>query len=110
MTSGPEDKPAASEPAPDAEQPVLDAELVDSTALELSTPPPAVPEGDYTTAGVPTFDYVRDRIEGRVATSLGAGELPEEEAATSSLDEKLAKREQAGRDKLEEIRRSMREK
>ncbi|MPZ84367.1 MAG: hypothetical protein GEV28_29825 [Actinophytocola sp.] len=101
MTTGP-DRPEQDE--------VLDAEVVEPTAVELSAqPPPVVPAGDYTDAGVPSFDYVRDRIEGRYATSLGAGELPEEAATTNSLDEQMAKREQAGRDKLEEIRRAMRE-
>lgn len=102
MTTGP-DRPEQDE--------VLDAEVVEPTTPALSSqPPPVVPEGDYTDAGVPSFDFVRDRIEGRYATSLGAGELPEEAATTSSLDEQMAKREQAGRDKLEEIRRAMREK
>lgn len=100
MTTGP-DRPEQDE--------VLDAEVVEPAELS-SQPPPVVPDGDYTTTGVPNFDYVRDRIEGRYATSLGAGELPEEAATTSSLDEQLAKREQAGRDKLAEIRRAMREK
>ncbi|RZS32184.1 hypothetical protein EV193_11325 [Herbihabitans rhizosphaerae] len=68
-----------------------------------------VPEGDYTESGVPTFDYVRDQIEGRAATSTGAAELPTEAATAEALDEQMAEREKAGRDKLEEIRRSMRE-
>jgi len=77
------------------EDPVVDAEIVEDSA---------VPPGDYTEGGVPTFDYVRDRIEGRFGTSTGAAEL----AGDAELDEKLAERDRAGRDKLEQIRRSMR--
>ena len=71
-----------------------------------STPAPVLPQTDYTDAGVPTFDYVRDRIESRVATSIGTAEL--NQPSTTSIDEQLADRERTGRDKLEEIRRSMR--
>ncbi|MFF5991200.1 hypothetical protein [Prauserella flavalba] len=73
-------------------------------------PPPAVAEGDYTEGGVPNFDYVRDRIENRFATSLGATELAESTPEGRSLDEQLAERERAGKERLEQIRRSMREK
>lgn len=95
------------EPKPDGspDEPVdepIDAEIVDETE------PVRVPEGDYTTGGVPTFDYVRDRVEGRLATSAGAGELAGETPQGRSVDEQFAEREKAGRDRLEEIRRSMR--
>jgi phage shock protein A len=80
---------------------VVDAELVEE-------PPPPAPVGDYTEGGVPTFDYVRDRIEGRAATSAGATELPEEANRAASLDEQMAERDRVAREKLEQIRRSMR--
>ncbi|HWM06117.1 MAG TPA: hypothetical protein VNP92_27550 [Actinophytocola sp.] len=94
-----------SEPKP-PEEPIeepIDAELVEDD----TGPPPVVPEGDYTNAGVPTFDFVRDRIEGRYATSAGAAELAADSERT--VDEQMAARDKAGRDKLEEIRRAMRE-
>lgn len=94
------------------ERDIEDAEIAapeDGAALavpvELSAEPPAA---DYTEAGVPTFDYVRDQIEARVATSVGMAELADDTPEVSSLDEQFAKREQAGRDRLEEIRRAMR--
>jgi phage shock protein A len=88
------------------EHPVVDAEIVeDSTAVEISASPIPV---DYDDAGVPSFDYVRDRIEGRVATSIGANELAGESSQAKSIDEQMAERDKAGRDKLEEIRRAMR--
>ena len=62
--------------------------------------------GDYNEAGVPSFDYVRDKIEGRFATSAGETELAE--PAATSLDEQLAERDRAGKDKLEQIRKAMR--
>lgn len=80
----------------------IDAEIVDDP------PPPVVPPGDYTEAGVPNFDYVRDRIEGRVATSIGSTELANETPQAKSIDDQLAERDRAGREKLEQIRRSMR--
>jgi phage shock protein A len=98
----------------DAEHPdVVDAELVeDGKAVALpGAVAPQVPDADYTEAGVPGFDYVKDRIEKRFATSVGATELAgiggKEDIA--SLDKKLADRDKAAKDKLAEIRRSMRQ-
>ncbi|HEX2134041.1 MAG TPA: hypothetical protein VHH15_21065 [Actinophytocola sp.] len=87
-------------PDPEQQEPI-DAELVED-------PAPA-PQGDYTEGGVPTFDYVRDRIENRHATSEGATELAGESPQGRSVEQQFADREKAGRDKLEEIRRAMRE-
>jgi hypothetical protein len=67
-------------------------------------PPPAP---DYDDHGVPSLDYVRDKIETRYATSLGAAELAQETAAARSIEEQEAERERAGKAKLDEIRRSM---
>jgi hypothetical protein len=95
----------------------IDAEVVeDDTAVALPAPvtplaplAPTEPVTDYTDDGVPTFDYVRDQIERRYGTSVGASELATElSPTTAELDKQLADREQAGRDRLEAIRRSMR--
>jgi phage shock protein A len=69
--------------------------------------PPAPPAPDYDEHGVPTFDHVRDKIEGRYATSLGATELAEGTAPARSLEEQQAEREKAAQAKLDEIRRSL---
>jgi hypothetical protein len=94
------------------DEPITDAEVVedpaDQAALALPTAPIAEPVMDYTEGGLPTFDYVRDKIEGRVATSIGAAELAEGMQSGPSPDEQFEAREQAGRDRLEQIRRSMR--
>jgi len=91
---------------------IEDAEILsddDSAALAIpSALPSELPASDYTEAGVPTFDYVRDRIEGRIATSVGMSELTGDTPEAASLDEQFAAREQAGKDRLEEIRRAMR--
>jgi len=64
--------------------------------------------GDYDEAGVPTFEHVRDKIEGRYATAIGGTELAEESAAGLSIAQQQANREAAARKRLEEIRRSVR--
>ena len=88
--------PARPEPEP------VEAEIVPDPGP--ATPPPAP---DYDDHGVPSLDYVRDKIETRYATSLGAAELAEETAAARSIEEQEAERERAGKAKLDEIRRSM---
>ncbi|GGS22252.1 hypothetical protein [Actinokineospora fastidiosa] len=66
------------------------------------------PQGDYDESGVPSLDYVRDKIEGRFATSTGATELAEAGHEAAEIDKRLAEREKAGADRLAEIRRAMR--
>jgi phage shock protein A len=77
----------------------IDAEIVPD-------PAPRVPT-DYTDAGVPTLDHIRDKIEGRYATALGMGELVGETEQARSLAEQEEKRKEAAAAKLEEIRRSL---
>ena len=81
----------------------IDAEIVPS-----STPPVTPPvSADYTEGGVPTLDYVRDKIEGRYAAALGMEELVGETEQARSFAEQEAKRKEAAAAKLEEIRRSL---
>ena len=74
---------------------------------EIVPPAPVTPQFDYDEGGVPTFDYVRDRIEGRAATAAGATELDAVTGDAADVEQQFAERERAGRDRLEEIRRSM---
>ncbi|HYQ61919.1 hypothetical protein [Actinophytocola sp.] len=92
------------------DEPVLDAEIVEQSKdlTTTPTPPVVVPEGDYTQAGVPTFDYVRDRIENRVATGIGSQELADATPEGKAVDDQFEARKKAGQNKLEEIRRAMR--
>lgn len=64
--------------------------------------------GDYSDAGVPSFDFVRDKIEGRHATSVGSAELAEATPEAADVETQLADRERAGADRLEQIRKAMR--
>ncbi len=89
---------------PRNESPAIEGELVD----EPGAAAPVVPAFDYTDSGVPNFDYVRDKIEGRFGTSTAATELTSDVPEVASVDDQFAERDRAGRDKLEEIRRSMR--
>ncbi|GAY11756.1 hypothetical protein [Pseudonocardia sp. N23] len=61
----------------------------------------------YTDRGVPTLDYVRDKIEGRWATSLGTTELAGETEAGRTIAEQEAERAKKAKEKLDEIRRSI---
>ncbi|WP_284742592.1 hypothetical protein [Amycolatopsis sp. RTGN1] len=93
---------------------VVDGEIVDETptaALAIpSIPPPPLPDPDYSEGGVPSFDFVRDKIENRYTTSLGAADVAGlgTENTAEALDKKIADRDQAAKDRLAEIRRSMR--
>lgn len=90
-----------------AEQEPIDAEIVEESKA-LDTPLPVVAPSDYTEAGVPTFDYVRDRIETKVGTGIGAAELADATPEGKAVEDQFEARKKAGLDKLEEIRRSMR--
>ena len=71
--------------------------------------PTPVPQADtgYTPAGVPTLEGVREKIETRYGTALGATELAEETPEARSAAEQFDKRQKAAEEKLEEIRASM---
>lgn len=75
---------------------------------DIPVPVPA-PTGDYDEAGVPTFEHVRDKIEGRYATAIGTTELAEESATGRSIAQQQADRDAAARERLEQIRRSVRD-
>lgn len=87
-------------PAPPPPEPI-DAEIVPDR------PSPASPTPDYDEHGVPSLDYVRDKIEGRYATSIGAAELAEGTAAGRDVEQQEADRAAAAKAKLEELRRSL---
>jgi phage shock protein A len=97
MSKSPDDEP-------------IDAEVVEqgTVALPSTVGEPTGLATDYTDDGVPTLDYVRDQIEGRFAMSIGTNELAADIPQVASLDEQFAARENAGKDRLEQIRRAMR--
>ena len=75
-------------------------------ADEPNTPTPNRDTG-YTAAGVPTLEGVREKIETRYGTALGATELAEETPEVRTAAERYEAQHKAAAEKLEEIRASM---
>ena len=77
----------------------------------VASPLPPVPapilDTGYTEAGVPTLDGVREKIETRYGTALGATELAEETPEVRTATEQYEAQRKAAAEKLEEIRASM---
>jgi hypothetical protein len=92
-------EPEAAAPVPVTPVPVTP---VDSGPAIVAPPP------DYSAGGVPSLDFVRDKIEGRFARSLGSAELAGETPEARSAAEQQAEREKAAQDKLAAIRNSLR--
>ena len=74
---------------------------------EPATPGTRPPDPGYDSAGVPTFDSVREKIESRYATSLGDAELDAESPEGRSVAEQYEERERAAAERLAQIRESM---
>jgi len=110
-----DEQPETAPPAVAADNPAVVEPIVPGTTdgvvplSPLDAPTIAAPPPDYSTAGVPSLDFVRDKIEGRYARSLGSTELAEETPEARSFQEQAEKREHAAQDKLEAIRRSLRD-
>jgi phage shock protein A len=86
----------------------IDAEIVPDAPAPAPVPAPAPAAPDYDEHGVPSFDHVRDKIESRYATSIGATELAAETTEGRTVEQQEAERAKAAAAKLEEIRRSLR--
>ncbi len=107
--------PAAPEPtvpaAPAAHPGEAQPATVDAppTPAASTLPPVAVPAPDtgYTPSGVPTLEGVREKIETRFGTALGATELAEDTPEGRTAAQQFDARQKAAEDKLEEIRASM---
>ncbi len=85
------------------EQEPIAAEIVEPGPI----PPVTAPVPDYDERGVPSFDHVRSKIEGRAATSLGATELAAETPEARTIEDRLSERDRLAAEKLAEIRRSL---
>ena len=98
------------EPTAADEPPAVDADTTPK-APPAAAPaaPPSEPPVDtgYTASGVPTFESVREKIETRYGTSLGAAELDAETPEGRSVEEQYEARQRAAAERLEEIRKSM---
>lgn len=101
------------EPAQEPEEivdPVVEPDpVVDSApaATPAATPVEPVDTG-YTAGGVPTFDSVREKIETRYGTAIGAAELDAETPEGRSVEEQYEARQKAAAERLAQIRESMR--
>ena len=71
-------------------------------------PAPAEPvDTGYSPAGVPTFESVREKIETRYGTAIGASELAAETPEGRTVEEQYDARQRAAAERLAEIRKSM---
>ena len=97
------DDPAAqAKPTPEPQ------ETVAERSQPEPPPVPAVPvDTGYTPSGVPTFDSVREKIETRYGTAIGATELDAESPEGRTVDEQYDARQRAAAERLDEIRKSM---
>ena len=73
----------------------------------MSDTTPEPPPPDYDEHGVPSLDFVRDKIEGRYANSLGATELAGEDQRVRDQAEQQEERDKKAAERLEEIRKSL---
>ena len=81
-----------------------------SEAIEPQPPSPQPTEAadtGYTPGGVPTFESVREKIETRYGTAIGATELAAETPEGRSVEEQYEERQRAAAERLEQIRQSM---
>lgn len=63
----------------------------------------------YTGGGMPTFESMREKVERRIGTAFGARELDRQTPAGRGVEEQWEAREQAARERLEQIRTSLHE-
>jgi hypothetical protein len=96
--SGMPDEPTP-EPEPAAPEP-------DQEAAPSAGPAAPVDTG-YTQSGVPTFESVREKIETRYGTAIGAAELDAESAQGRTVEQQYDERQRAAGERLAEIRKSM---
>jgi phage shock protein A len=75
-------------------------------ATPVAAPAEPVDTG-YTPSGVPTFDSVREKIETRYGTAIGATELDAESPEGRTVEEQYDARQRAAAERLAEIRKSM---
>ncbi len=92
MSGMPDESPPEPEPAAEATPSAAPAEPVDT---------------GYTPSGVPTFDSVREKIETRYGTAIGAAELDAESPEGRTVEEQYDARQRAAAERLDEIRKSM---
>ena len=97
----PEEPPAEATPSE-----VKPTEATPAAATPAPAPAEPVDTG-YTPSGVPTFESVREKIETRYGTAIGAAELDAESPEGRTVEEQYDARQRAAAERLDEIRKSM---
>jgi phage shock protein A len=69
---------------------------------------PAARDPGYDSEGVPTFEFVREKIESRYGAAQGAAELDAESPQGRSVEQGYEEHQRAAAERLAEIRESMR--
>ncbi len=103
----PEPSPADEPSTPESQEIV--AEVVEPDSAPPPPPPAEALDTGYTPGGVPTFESVREKIETRYGTAIGATELAAETPEGRSVEEQYEERQRAAAERLEQIRKSMRQ-
>lgn len=81
--------------------------MADVPASDPTPVTPSPPDTGYTIGGVPTFEGVREKIETRYATALGATELAGETPGGRSAAQRHDQIQRAAAERLDEIRATM---
>ncbi|MEI6697389.1 hypothetical protein [Mycolicibacterium sp.] len=90
-----------------ATEPKAETPAAGATASPLPPVPTPTLDTGYTDAGVPTLEGVRDKIETRYGTALGATELAANTPEVRTATEQYEAKQKATAEKLDEIRASM---
>ena len=80
----------------------------DPPAEPAATQPVGPVDTGYTASGVPTFESVREKIETRYGTAIGAAELDADTPEGRTVEEQYDTRQRAAAQRLAQIRESMR--
>jgi phage shock protein A len=65
------------------------------------------PDPGYDDEGVPTFEFIRAKIEGRLGAAHGAAELDAESEEGQLVESEFEQRQRAAAERLAQIRESM---
>jgi phage shock protein A len=90
---------------PDEQTPEPEAPVGVQPAEATPTAEPV--DTGYSASGVPTFESVREKIETRYGTAIGASELAAESPEGRTVEEQYDARQRAAAERLAQIRQSM---
>ena len=83
--------------------------MPDEPPLHDAEQPASAPtDPGYDSAGVPTFESVREKIESRYTSALGGAELDAEPPEGRAVEKQYEERQRAAAERLAQIREAMR--